>query len=144
MSHTDNFDVDAEYEKLLADAGLNDEKANLNWLKMTTQEDHAKEVKRLTELQKKNAEKLHKLNKQASKMLAKHKAEEANEANEAEELTDDEFNKLLDEYSKGGKTRRHKMRGYKKKRTHKKKRTYRKKSMNKKKRANRTTHRRRH
>lgn len=59
-------------------------------------------------------------------------------------MSDEEYNKLLAEYSEGGKTRRHKMRSYKKKHTHKKKRTYRKKSMNKKKRANRTTHRRRH
>lgn len=138
MSDTEDFDVEAEYQKLLADADL---KANSNWLNITTQEDHAKEVKRLTELQKKDAEKLHELNKQASEMLAKHKAEEAKKA---EELTDDELDKLLAEYSEGGKTRRHKMRSYKKKHTHKKKRTYRKKSMNKKKRANRTTHRRRH
>jgi len=60
-------------------------------------------------------------------------------------MSDEEYKRLLDELAEysGGKTRRHKMRSYKKKHTHKKKRTYRK-SMNKKKRANRTTHRRRH
>jgi hypothetical protein len=140
MSDTEDFDVDAEYEKLLA--GLkNDEKANLNWLKMTTKEDHDEEVKRLTELQEKDAKKLHELNKQASEMLAKHKADEKSKSNQ-KPITDDEFDKLLNEFGLdldgGRKTRRHKKHTYKKKKSmYKKKHTYKKKHVSKKKHATR-------
>jgi hypothetical protein len=138
MSDTEDFDVEAEYEKLLA--GLkNDENANLNWLNITTKEDHAKEVERLTELQEKDAKKLHELNIQASKMLAKHKEDEKSKSNqEPIRITDDDLDELLNEFSKGGKTRRHKKRTYKKKKSmYKKKHTYKKKHVSKKKHATR-------
>ena len=143
MSHTDGFNVEAEYEKLLADAGLNDENVNLNWLKMTTQEDHDKEVERLTKLQEKDAKKLHELNKQASEMLAKHKADEKSKSNqEPIRITDAELDEMLNELDLnldgGRKTRRHKMRSYKKKKSmYKKKHTYKKKHVSKKKHATR-------
>ena len=143
MSDPDDFDVEAEYEKLLAGAGagLNDDEANSNWLNITTQEDHDKEVKRLTELQEKDAKKLHELNKQASEMLAKYKADEKSKSNqEPIRITDAELDKLLNELDLDGgrKTRRHKKHTYKKKKSmYKKNHTYKKKHVSKKKHATR-------